>query len=66
MYDSLLYGYGMRLGTLFELRNQHKITEFDRYLDFNILVKELVESENHNRLRREFNKLFDSQGKIYQ
>ncbi|MGM0509465.1 MAG: hypothetical protein ACQERZ_09970 [Fusobacteriota bacterium] len=66
MYDSLLYGYGMTLGTLFELRHQHKITEFDRYLDFNILVKELIESENHSRLRREFNKLFESHDRIYE
>lgn len=65
MFNSFLYGNGLTLATLYELKNIGSGSKFDRYLDFNVFMKEFIEAKDHKRIKRGFNNLFDSHLKEY-
>ncbi len=65
MYDSFLYGNGLSIGALYGLIDIGTGSKFDRYLDFNVFMKEFIEAERHRRIRRRFENLFDLHLKEY-
>lgn len=65
MYDSLLYGNGLSIGTLYGLMDIGSNSKFDRYLDFNTFMKEFIDAESHKKLKKDFENLFDLHSEEY-
>ncbi|UCH72126.1 MAG: hypothetical protein JSW62_00840 [Thermoplasmatales archaeon] len=58
-YNSFLYGNGLTLAVLNQIKKIFTSPPIDRYLDFNIFFNEFIRAEDHKRILRDFNKYFE-------
>lgn len=60
MYDSFLYGYGLTLFVFAKIKSSiSELNPCKSYLDFNHFLIQFLSAENHRKILREFNNLFD-------
>lgn len=58
-YNSFLYGNGLTVAILGQIKKHFSFTPIDRYLDFNTFFNDFIQAENHKRILRDFYKYFE-------
>jgi len=58
MYNSMIFGNGMTLYTMAKIRQSTEIL-YKEYLDCNNFINSLIQSKIHQKIRRDYYKLFD-------
>ncbi len=58
-YNSVLYGYGLTLSVLNQIKINFTYPPIEKYLDINVFFNDFVRFEDHKRIKRNFNKYFE-------